>query len=115
MIIWVVLHSDGGHDESRGKAFTRPSEARLSLREKVTDLFNAGAGRKLSVDSDAEPGNNGWHEFVIESTSGDSVILAATHVVGSSYDWPLSPGQVAYADRLMRDVVEDVTRYRPQD
>jgi len=111
VIIWIIISTDGGHDETRGKAFTRPSEARLQLREKVTELFRYGAyGRKLTVNVDPEPGPNGWHEFEVEATSGDSVILAATHVVGSSYDWPLEPGQVRYAERMLNEVVEEVTK-----
>lgn len=109
MIIWIVSQTDGGHDDTHGRAYTRPSEARLELRQRVAEIFRYGAyGRKLITEPSPEPNANGWHEFAIESTNGDSVILAATHVVGSSYDWPLQPGQVAFAERMMQDVINDV-------
>lgn len=111
MNIWLVIRTDGGRDETRGKVFTRPTEARLSLREAAARLYECGKnGRKLTVDVSDEPDESGWHEFVIESTSGDSVKLCAAHVVGSSYDWPLQPGQILFAERMLKEVVAEVTQ-----
>lgn len=112
MIVWTVITTDGGRQESRGRSFLRPSEAREDINRAVQGLHQNPSSRLGRTTSQTYGGGKAeWEEFGIEVVhSGDSVLLAATPVVGTEddRDWPLQPGQVKFVERMLNEIIEEV-------
>ena len=107
MIVWVLVTTDGGYNESKGKAYLRPSEARSALRDAVGRMPEQFF--PLDVVVQDHPGEGGWHRFDIVNQAGDTVGLHATALQGEpNPGWPMQSGQVLFAWRMLNEIVREV-------